>query len=130
MCITKEQLFEITSPDPNDLPEFEIEVWYRFVAKGNQEKDFDTYKIKALTLPDAILKASKLYGNNRRIPFAFIHKGEKFGLSQLDEIRTEKTAFEKLNPTCKEITGGVSSNTTNQKNPDFDKPLSDLNNEY
>ena len=130
MCITKEQLFEITSPDPSNLPEYEIEVWYRYVVNGQQEKDFDIHKIKVITLSEAVLKAKQLYSTWKKIPYAFYHNKEKISIGLVDEVRTEKTPFEQMNLTCTEITGRVTSNTTNQKNPDFDKPLSELNSEY
>jgi hypothetical protein len=45
-------------------------------------------------------------------------------------VRVEKTDFERLNPNSIEINGRIKTNWTNQKDPNFDKPLSELRKEY
>ena len=47
-----------------------------------------------------------------------------------ETVRVEKTQFEQLNANCIEINGRVKTNWTNQKDPNFEKPLSELRKEY
>ena len=74
---TKKDLFNLTAPDVNDLPIFEIEVWYRFTVNGQVEKDFDIHKIPAYELKEAVEKAKSMYTSNSKIPFGFYYKNEK-----------------------------------------------------
>lgn len=57
---------------------FQILVWFRFVIKGEQEKDFEVHDIEANDIQEAVNKASDLYKNHKAIPFQFQCKGEKF----------------------------------------------------
>jgi hypothetical protein len=74
---TKQDLFNLTAPDVNDLPIFEIEVWYRFSVGGQVEKDFDIHKIPAYELKEAFEKAKSMYTSKSKIPFGFYYKNEK-----------------------------------------------------
>jgi hypothetical protein len=75
--LSKKDLFNLTAPDVNDLPEFEIEVWYRFTVRGQVEKDFDIHKVKAYDLKEAFEKVKSMYTSKNRIPFGFYYNNEK-----------------------------------------------------
>ena len=57
---------------------FELQVWYRYVIAGEQEKDFEFHNIEAFTIEDALKEVSKLYQSFSRIPFAIYHNNQKF----------------------------------------------------
>ena len=56
---------------------FQLVVWFRYVYRGEQEKDFETHNIEANNLQEAVNKASDLYRSHRAIPFQFLHNGEQ-----------------------------------------------------
>ena len=45
-------------------------------------------------------------------------------------MNLDKTEFEQLNPTCIELGCRKKSGYTTQKDPNYDKPLSELRKEY
>ncbi len=57
---------------------FIIEVWFRYVIGGEQESDFELHKIEAVTIQEAVNKASDLYNTLKAIPFKFLFQGEKY----------------------------------------------------
>ena len=59
------------------MKNFEIEVWFRFVSFGEQEKDFQHHVIEALNVSEAVNKAKSLYKSLTAIPFAYYCEGVK-----------------------------------------------------
>lgn len=47
--------------------DFELEIWYYFVAFGEVEKDFETHTIEANSIEEAVEKAKLLYKTIRSI---------------------------------------------------------------
>ncbi len=66
---------------------FKIRIWFRYVQKGDQEKDLEDYEIEALSVHDAFKKIKKkhLDGYNSR-PF-------KYGQVINNEVYTWYTPF-------------------------------------
>lgn len=52
---------------------FEIEVWFRYVSNGEQEKDYYFHAIDAVNVQEAVVKAKELYKSKTVIPFKFYH---------------------------------------------------------
>ena len=48
---------------------FNVTVHFRFVVKGEQEKDFDVLEIEATNLLDAFLGAKEQFKTKKYIPF-------------------------------------------------------------
>lgn len=53
------------------LKKYEIRVWYRYVVKGEQQKDFEVHTIEAKNLNDAFIEAKSYYTSLSVIPFKF-----------------------------------------------------------
>jgi len=62
------------------IQEFEIEVWYRYVSFGEQEKEHEFHIVYAENVKEACLKAKDLYKSLIEIPFAFYHNNTKIEL--------------------------------------------------
>lgn len=60
------------------MKEFEIEVWYRYMYQGEQEKEFDKHKVYANTPQEAVNKVAFLYDYRNKIPFSFTHENIKY----------------------------------------------------
>ncbi len=56
----------------------ELQVWFRYVVCGEQEKDFEVHSIESVSIEEAIIEVTKLYPSSRRIPFAIYHNEQKF----------------------------------------------------
>ena len=48
---------------------YKIEVWYRFVVNGEQEKEFETFEIVSDTAENAVKEALSNFKNYNKIPF-------------------------------------------------------------
>lgn len=48
---------------------YKIEVWFRYVVNGEQEKDFEIHEVEADNEPQAKRIALKNYDNRSVIPF-------------------------------------------------------------
>lgn len=48
---------------------YKIQVWFRYVVNGQQEKDFEIHEVEADNEPKAKRKALKNYDNRSVIPF-------------------------------------------------------------
>jgi hypothetical protein len=59
---------------------FEIEVWYRYVINGEQEKEHEFHTVEAVNLLDALLLVQELYKNKRAKPFSYYYNGKKQAL--------------------------------------------------
>lgn len=70
----------------NIMQIFQIEVWFRFVSFGEQEKDFEHHTIEALSLQEAVNKASELYKSFSQIPFAYYEVGN-------NDVKLKPTTF-------------------------------------
>lgn len=57
---------------------FDIEVWFRFVIGGEQEKDFEIHKIEASNVQEAVNKAADLYNTHKAIPFKYLFEGKEY----------------------------------------------------
>ncbi len=57
---------------------YSIQVWYRSVVNGEQEKEYEIHDIEATSVQEAINKASDLYGSQKAIPFAYYYNDEKY----------------------------------------------------
>ena len=88
--------------------EFELKVWFRFMVNGEQEKDFEHYKIEALNVHEAFrFIKQKYFRTQKNIPISY----ERIILGKGDG--NEFKAFE------------IDKNDTH-----FDKPLSEIEKEY
>lgn len=67
------------------MQDFNITVWYRYVSRGNQEKDFNVHTIKSNDPQEAVNKASDLYKNLKEIPFEFSYQGHKYAPNNFDK---------------------------------------------
>jgi hypothetical protein len=83
MSSAKKQHLEMTNLQQKV---YEIEVWYKFFYRDEQEKDFEIHKIEATSVQDAVNKASDLYKSTKVIPFQFLHNGEKYAPNQLTKL--------------------------------------------
>lgn len=89
---------------------FKIRIWFRYVQKGDQEKDLEDYEIEALSVHDAFKKIKKMYldGYNAK-PF-------KYGQIINNEVYTWYTPFsinikdENFDLTWKELTEKLNIN--------------------
>lgn len=70
--------------ETNQEQEFDLIVWYRCVRNGEQEKDFNDYKIKAKDIQEAVNKAADMFKSFRAIPFSFEHNGQKYTPNNFD----------------------------------------------
>lgn len=54
------------------MKDYKIEVWFRYVVSGEQEKDFEVFNIKAWNVEEASQKALAEFetGASNCIPFA------------------------------------------------------------
>jgi len=78
----------------NIMQKYEIEVWFRFVIAGEQEKDNDWHTIEATDIQDAVNKANELYTSHKRIPFKFYHNG----IPYIPHTLTKTNLFNLTNP--------------------------------
>jgi len=61
------------------MKKFKIVVWFRYMVKGSEQKDFDVYQIDADNLEEALSQTKKFYDNYRGIiPFLYYHGKDKF----------------------------------------------------
>lgn len=51
---------------------FELKIWYRYTVKGEQEKDFDHFKVEALNIHTAFSFIKKIkFQSNSVIPISY-----------------------------------------------------------
>ena len=62
----------------SELFEFEIDVWYRYVSNGQQEKEHQLHTIKSGSIQGAVNKAFEAYEDMDAIPFAAYYNDEKY----------------------------------------------------
>lgn len=48
---------------------YKIEVWYRFVVNGEQEKEFETFEIVSDSAENAVKEALSKFNSHNAIPF-------------------------------------------------------------
>ena len=48
---------------------YKIEVWYRFVVNGEQEKEFETFEIVSDSAENAVKEALSKFKSHSAIPF-------------------------------------------------------------
>ena len=48
---------------------YKIEIWYRFVINGEQEKEFETFEIVSDTAENAVKEALNNFKSHNAIPF-------------------------------------------------------------
>lgn len=60
------------------IKKYEIEVWFRYISYGEQEKDFNIHTVEAYSIQDAVNKASDLYTSHKAIPYLFIHDKQQY----------------------------------------------------
>ena len=76
--IGKSALIEKTGIPESELFEFEIDVWYRYVSNGQQEKEHQLHTIKSGSIQGAVNKAFEAYEDMDSIPFAAYYNDEKY----------------------------------------------------
>ena len=59
---------------------YKLEIWYKYVVAGEQEKDFDHHIVVADSLEDAVKKGLFFFNTESQIPFAVYHDGKKINL--------------------------------------------------
>lgn len=67
------------------MEEFEIIVWYRTIRYGQQEKDFQDYKVEAKDIQEAVNKIADKFNSYKAIPFAYLHNGVKYSPNNYDK---------------------------------------------
>lgn len=76
--IGKTTLIVETGIPESELFEFEIDVWYRYVSNGQQEKEHRLHTIKSGSIQGAVNKAFEAYEDMDTIPFAAYYNDEKY----------------------------------------------------
>jgi hypothetical protein len=100
MKLTKQQIAEKFNCDVEKLQivdvtgEYEIEVWYRYVTNGEQEKETETHTIEADSVQEAVNIADSLYKSKSAIPFKFYYEGLEYKPNGL----TKNELFNLTNP--------------------------------
>lgn len=76
--IGKTALIVETGIPESELFEFEIDVWYRYVSNGQQEKEHQLHTIKSGSIQEAVNRAFEAYEDMDAIPFAAYYNDEKY----------------------------------------------------